>query len=37
MLSFRQFFLRGLQAAGGEWCLVCLAGNRKRLPTLAMG
>ena len=25
VLGFRQFLLRGLQSAGGEWCLVCLA------------
>ena len=33
-LGFRQFSLRGLVAAAGEWCLVCLAYNLKRLHTL---
>jgi len=27
VLGFRQFSLRGLAAAAGEWCLVCLAFN----------
>lgn len=30
-LGFRQFSLRGLVGAAGEWCLVCLAFNVKRL------
>lgn len=30
-LGFRQFSLRGLLAATGEWCLVCLAYNLKRI------
>jgi transposase len=30
VLGFRQFSLRGLVAAAGEWCLVCLAYNLKR-------
>lgn len=30
VLGFRQFSLRGLAAAAGEWCLVCLAFNLKR-------
>jgi len=34
VLGFRQFSLRGLIAAAGEWCLVCLAYNLKRLCTL---
>ena len=34
ILGFRQFSLRGLWAATGEWCLVCLAFNLKRLHTL---
>jgi hypothetical protein len=34
VLGFRQFSLRGLLAAAGEWCLVCLAFNLKRLHTL---
>jgi transposase len=34
VLGFRQFSLRGLIAAAGEWCLVCLAWNLKRLHKL---
>ena len=34
VLGFRQFSLRGLSAAAGEWCLVCLAFNLKRLHIL---
>ncbi len=34
VLGFRQFSLRGLEAAAGEWCLVCLAFNLKRMHTL---
>jgi hypothetical protein len=34
VLGFRQFSLRGWTAAAGEWCLVCLAFNLKRLHTL---
>jgi len=30
-LGFRQFSLRGLMAVAGEWCLVCLAYNLKRI------
>ena len=37
VLGFRQFSLRGLVAAAGEWCLVCLAFNLKRLHTLMLG
>jgi transposase len=37
VLGFRQFSLRGLCAAGGEWTLVCLAYNLKRLHTLQFG
>ncbi len=33
-LGFRQFSLRGLEAVAGEWCLVCLAFNLKRLHIL---
>jgi hypothetical protein len=33
-LGFRQFSLRGLKAVAGEWCLVCLAFNLKRMHTL---
>lgn len=35
VLGFRQFSLRGTQAAVGEWCLVCLAFNLKRFHTLS--
>jgi len=34
ILGFRQFSLRGLTAAAGEWCLVCLAFNLKRMHIL---
>ncbi len=34
VLGFRQFSLRGLVAAAGEWGLVCLIFNLKRLHTL---
>ena len=34
ILGFRQFSLRGLAAAAGEWCLVCLGFNLKRLHVL---
>jgi len=34
ILGFRQFSLRGLAAVAGEWCLVCLAWNLKRLHVL---
>ena len=37
VLSFRQFSLRGLSAVAGEWTLVCLAFNIKRLHTLHHG
>jgi transposase len=36
-LGFRQFSLRGLLAAAGEWVLVCLAYNLKRLHILMCG
>ena len=36
ILGFRQFSLRGLMAAAGEWCLVCLAFNLKRMHILYM-
>jgi hypothetical protein len=35
VLGFRQFSLRGTQAAAGEWCLVCLAFNLKRFHTFS--
>ena len=34
VLGFRQFLLRGLEKVRGEWSLVCLAWNLKRLHTL---
>jgi transposase len=37
VLGFRQFSLRGEEAAAGEWCLVCLAFDLKRLHSLTMG
>jgi len=37
ILGFRQFSLRGLKAVTGEWCLVCLAFNLKRMHTLMIG
>jgi hypothetical protein len=37
ILGFRQCSLRGLWAAAGEWCLVCMAFTLKRLHTLTMG
>jgi transposase len=36
VLGFRQFSLRGHDAAAGEWCLVCLAFNLKRLHRLTV-
>ena len=35
VLGFRQFHLRGLNSAQGEWNLVCMAWNLKRMYTLA--
>lgn len=37
IMGFRQFSLRGLAAAAGEWCLLCLAFNLKRLHVLLAG
>jgi transposase len=34
VLGFRQFLLRGFAAVSGEWTLVCLAWNLKRLHAL---
>jgi len=34
VMGFRQFLLRGLEKASGEWNLVCLAWNMKRLFAL---
>lgn len=36
MMGFRQFSLRGLQKVSGEWTLVCLAWNLKRMATLRL-
>jgi len=36
VLGFRQFSVRGHEAAAGEWCLVCLAFNLKRVHTLSL-
>jgi transposase len=36
-IGFRQFSLRGLAAVAGEWCLVCLTFNLKRLHVLLAG
>jgi len=36
-LGFRQFSLRGILAVAGEWCLVCLAYNLRRLHVLVSG
>src|SRR5262249_20132277 len=37
IMGFRQFSLRGEAPAAGEWCLVCLAFNLKRLHRLLPG
>lgn len=37
VMGFRQFSLRGKEAANGEWILVCLAYNLKRLFKLTNG
>jgi transposase len=37
ILGFRQFSLRGLGKAAGEWCLVCVAYNLKRVHRLTVG
>lgn len=34
ILGFRQFSLRGLINAAGEWCLVCMAFNLKRMHSI---
>lgn len=34
VMGFRQFSLRGLKKVGGEWTLVCLAWNLKRMAKL---
>jgi transposase len=35
VMGFRQFLLRGLEAVAGEWTLVCMVYNLKRLYVLA--
>lgn len=35
VMGFRQFLLRGLQKVRGEWTLVCMAYNMKRMCVLA--
>lgn len=35
VMKFRQFMLRGLESVQGEWTLVCIAWNLKRLHVLA--
>ena len=37
VLGFRQFLLRGMKKVSGEWNLVCLAYNLKRLHRLGAG
>ena len=37
VLGFRRFHLRGLRGAEGEWSLVCMAWNLKRLHVLVSG
>ena len=34
VMGFRQFLLRGLESVRGEWTLVCMAWNLKRLHVL---
>lgn len=34
IMGFRQFSLRGLKNVAGEWCLVCLAFNLKRMHSI---
>jgi transposase/IS5 family transposase len=36
VLGFRQFSLRGLKGVSGEWSLVCLAWNLKRMAVLRL-
>ncbi|MBW2044082.1 MAG: transposase, partial [Deltaproteobacteria bacterium] len=37
VMGFRQFLLRGLKLVAGEWGLVCIAYNIKRLYALSRG
>jgi hypothetical protein len=34
VMGFRQFLLRGIEKVTGEWTLVCLAWNLKRMAVL---
>jgi hypothetical protein len=34
VMGFRQFLLRGIEKVTGEWTLVCLAWNMKRMAVL---
>jgi hypothetical protein len=34
IMGFRQFLLRGLAAVRGEWNMVCIAWNLKRMHSL---
>lgn len=36
VMGFRRFMLRGLEAVTGEWTLVCIAFNLKRLCRLSL-
>ena len=36
VMGFRQFLLRGLNKVSGEWALVCLAWNLKRMAVLRL-
>ena len=36
VMGFRSFSLRGLEAVKGEWTLVCLAWNIKRMGSLCL-
>lgn len=36
VMGFGQFSLRGLKAVSGEWTLVCLAWNLKRMAVLRL-
>ncbi len=36
VMGFRQFSLRGLEKVSGEWSLVCLAWNLKRMAVLRL-
>jgi hypothetical protein len=35
VMGFRQFMLRGLDKVSGEWNLVCLAWNLKRMNVMS--